>query len=133
MSPNLAIFLLGCFGAALLILAGWLLMGRRPTAGEKERARRRLLGARGRMTEAEITDVHGWTIGYRYEVGGVKYHSTQDAAAFGEALPKDPLLLLGPATIKYAPGNPANSILISEEWSGIRMAKPSSLAKQKGA
>lgn len=133
MSPNLALLLLGSLGAALLILVGWLLMGRRPSADERERARRRSLGVRGRLTDAEITDVHGWTIGYCYEVAGVTYHSTQDATAFGEALPKDPLLLLGPAAIKYAPGNPANSILISEDWSGIRMAKPPSLTKQKGA
>ncbi|MBL8228990.1 MAG: hypothetical protein JNL98_10950 [Bryobacterales bacterium] len=133
MSPNLAILLLGSLGAALLIIGGWLLIGRRPSADEKERARRRFLGVRGRMAEAEITDVHDWTIGYSYEVAGVTYHATQDAASFGDALPRDPLLLLGPAAIKYAPGNPANSILISEDWSGIRMAKPPSLLKQKGA
>ncbi|MCS7025768.1 MAG: hypothetical protein NZV14_13285 [Bryobacteraceae bacterium] len=132
MSPTLALAFLGSFGAALLILVGWLLLGKRRSAEERERARRRFLSLRGRVAEAEVTDVDGLTLCYCYQVGGVTYHSTQDAALFAHMLPQDLSLLLGPAVIKYAPGNPANSILISEEWSGIRLAKLPSLAKSKG-
>lgn len=82
--------------------------------------------------EAEITDVEAGVIAFTYEVAGVTYHCSQDVAAFGN-LPSDPMLLLGPAAIKYSPANPANSILMSEEWSGIRVARPPSLSKSKGA
>jgi hypothetical protein len=47
-------------------------------------------------------------------------------------MPRDLSLLLGPALIRYSQANPANSIILSEEWSGIRMARPDSV-KQKGA
>jgi hypothetical protein len=30
--------------------------------------------------------------------------------------------LIGPASLKYAPRNPANSILICERWSGLRVS-----------
>lgn len=90
------------------------------------------LGARGRVTEAEITQVQGAHIGYCYEVNSVTYHVVQDVHPFLHLLPGDSGLLLGPAIIKYSTGNPANSILISEDWSGIRMARPVTAFKQNG-
>jgi hypothetical protein len=32
---------------------------------------------------------------------------------------------LGPVSVKYDPRNPANSIVVSEEWSGLRLGKTS--------
>ncbi len=123
MNTSLAILLLSVAGAVLLTLAGWLLIGRRPSAEERERARRTFLGTRGRVTEAEVVDIQGTHIAYSYEVAGVTYQVVQDVAPLQELLPRDPLLLLGPATVKYSPANPANSILMSEEWSGVRVAR----------
>jgi hypothetical protein len=125
--------LLSFAAGILLVLAGWLLIGKRRSPEEKERARRHLLSSRGRMIEAEITDVHGSLIGYSYQVNSVTYHVVQDLSPFQLFLPKDTSLLIGPALAKYSSANPANSILISEDWSGIRMARPAALAKQKGA
>ncbi|MBI3679375.1 MAG: hypothetical protein HY235_03150 [Acidobacteria bacterium] len=133
MTVKTAILLLGAAGAILLALAGWLLIGKRRSPAEQERARRRYLSARGRVADAEITDIEGAMLEYSYEVAGVRYHVTQDIGLFLDLLPPDPALLLGPASIKYAPGNPANSILISEEWTGVRLARPAPLFKQKGA
>ena len=133
MNPNTAIVILGAVAGILLVLAGWLLIGRRRTPEEIERARRLNLSARGRIVEAEITDIHGALVGYSYDVSGVTYHVVQDLTPFLDVLPRDATLLLGPATVKYSTGNPANSILVSEGWSGIRMARPVPMAKQKGA
>lgn len=132
MTPGTAILLLGLAGGILLALAGWLLVGRRLRPDEKERARRSVVSSRGRVVEAEITDIHRPLLGYSYEVSGVTYHVVQDIALFEDILPRDISLLIGPAMIKYLPANPANSILISESWSGIRVAR-SALSKQKGA
>ncbi len=133
MNPNTAIVILGAVAGILLVLGGWLLIGRRRTPEEIERARRLFLSARGRIVEAEITDIHGTLVGYSYDVAGVTYHVVQDLQPFLDVLPRDPNLLIGPATAKYSTGNPGNSILVSEEWSGIRMARPIPMAKQKGA
>jgi len=131
LSTAAAIIILGVLGGVLLVVAGFLLFGRRRSPDEKERARRIFLGTQGRVSEAEITDVQGELVGYSYQVGGVTYHVVQDLAPFRHLMPRDPSLLLGPALIRYSRANPANSIILSEEWSGIRMARPDSM-KQKG-
>lgn len=133
MSPNTAIVILGAVAGVLLVLGGWLLIGRRRTPEEMERARRLFLSARGRIVDVEITDIHGSLVGYSYDVSGVTYHVVQDLTPFLDVLPRDANLLIGPAMAKYSTGNPGNSILVSEEWSGIRMARPIPMAKQKGA
>lgn len=133
MTTNTAIVILGVVAGVLLAVVGWLLIGRRRSTEELERARRLFLSARGRIIEAEITDIHGPLVGYSYDVGGVTYHVVQDLTPFLDSLPRDANLLLGPATVRYSTGNPANSILLSEEWSGIRMARPNPIPKQKGA
>jgi len=116
----------------LFVLAGWLLIGKRRSPEERERARRIFLTTRGRVTEAEITHIHGAHIGYSYEVNSVTYHVVQDVTPFVQLLPRDTSLLLGPAIIKYSTGNPASSILISEDWTGIRIARPVTVSKQNG-
>jgi hypothetical protein len=120
---NIILLLLGVVAGGLIALAGFLLVGKRRSPQEKERARRVFLGTRGRLIEAEVVDIQGNHVAYSYEVAGVTYQVVQDIAPLRELLPRDPSLLLGPATIKYYPGNPANSILMSEEWSGVRVAQ----------
>ena len=56
MSPNTAIILLSCVAGALLLAAGFLLLGRRRSPEQMERARRLHLSARGRLGDAEIID-----------------------------------------------------------------------------
>jgi hypothetical protein len=57
---------------------------------------------------------------YSYTVRGVEYLATQDLSALVDVLPAPAATLIGPATVKYTPRNPANSIVICEEWSGLR-------------
>lgn len=118
------ILLLGVVAGGLLALAGWLLVGKRRLPRDKERARRVFLGSRGRVSDAEVVDIQGTMIAYSYEVAGVTYQVVQDVSALPELLPRDPMLLLGPALVKYLPANPANSILLSEGWCGVRVPQP---------
>jgi hypothetical protein len=111
--------------ALLLIAAGlWLLVNSRQTVAERERRRRLAVNRTGRMGDATIIDVRDCTLFYSYEVRGVAYTTSQDASEFKHLLPPPNSGLVGPAAIKYSSRNPANSIVICEEWSGLRPTAP---------
>ena len=107
---------------ALLLIAGgvWLFFSSRQTAAQRERKRRLTVNRMGRMGDATIIDVREDVLYYIYEVRGVSYSTSQDASEFHNMLPPDTSVLIGPAGLKYSPGNPANSIVICERWSGLR-------------
>ena len=107
--------------AILLIAAGvWLYLSSRQTAAQRERRRRLAISRTGRMGDAMIVDVRDCVLFYSYEVRGVAYTTSQDASDLQDRLPPDTSTLVGPAGLKYSSGNPANSIVICEEWSGLR-------------
>jgi hypothetical protein len=111
------------FVAVLLIGAGLrLFLGSRLTPAQRERRRRETIYRNGRMGDAYIVDVREAVLYYSYELRGVAYTTSQDVSDFRGRLPADSTLLLGPAAIKYLPGDPANSIVICEEWNGLRQA-----------
>jgi hypothetical protein len=110
-------------GAAVVLLAAvalraWLL--RRPTAEELERRRRLAINQVGKMADALIVDVHENTVEYSYDVRGMSYTAMQDISTLEEFLPEDRMLIAGPASVKFDPRNPANSIVLCEQWSGVR-------------
>ncbi len=120
MSPELRLLLLSLVACLLMALAAAIVYRVRVTPKERERRRRAMLNRIGRMKDGMITDVGDETLYYTYTVMGVEYQTSQDIAALGEWMPADPNSLIGPATLKYAPRNPANSIVLCEEWSGLR-------------
>jgi hypothetical protein len=87
---------------------------------DRERRRRLAVNQRGRVAEALITVADENAIQYTCSVGGVTYSASQAIDGLGEYLPRDPARLVGHAWLKYAPQNPANSILPCEQWSGLR-------------
>ena len=91
---------------------------------DKEMRRRLSVNLHGRLGDATITEVQDDTIYYSYSVGGVTYTASQDIAQLRAQVPGDLDRLIGPASLKYSPRNPANSIIVCEQWSGLR-AKPS--------
>ena len=110
-------------GSAVVLIAAicwraWLM--RRPTAEELERRRRTLLNQSGKMADAMVLDVQEAAIQYSYDVRGVEYTATQDISMLQDRLPSDRLSVAGPAAVKYDPRNPANSIVLCENWSGLR-------------
>lgn len=92
----------------------------RITPEQRERRRRATVQARGRFGSATITDFHDSVVCYSYWIAGAEYVASQDVSALKEFLPPDPARLIArPATVKYLPRNPANSIVLCEEWSGL--------------
>ena len=113
--------LMAGLAGALTGVAAWFVPASRRSPAERERRRRLAVNARGRTGGATITDFHDGVICYTYFVGGVEYTASQDLSTLLDLLPEDPPTLIErPATLKYLAHNPANSILLCEEWSGLR-------------
>jgi hypothetical protein len=106
--------------AALTVVLVWLLPRVRRDPAEKERRRRLNVNLIGRLGDAVITEVEDNSVFYSYSVRGVAYTAAQDISRLRDFLPEQPERLIGPVTLKYAPGNPANSIIVCEDWSGLR-------------
>lgn len=89
---------------------------------DKEKQRRLDVNRNGRLGDATITDISDDAIIYEYSVGGLTYTASQDISQLRELIPADPERLIGrPASLKYSSQNPANSILLCEQWSGLRV------------
>ena len=91
-------------------------------AEERERRRREALAARGKMADAELAEIRDDVLFYSYGVRGVEYTASQDVTTLQEYLPRD-YSEVGPVAVKYDPRNPANSIVVAEQWSGLRVRK----------
>jgi hypothetical protein len=86
---------------------------------ERERRRRVSLVAYGKMGDATLVEVRDNLIFYSYDVRGVEYIASQDVAVLKPYLPSE-FSVSGPVSVKYDARNPANSIVVSEHWSGLR-------------
>ena len=86
---------------------------------QKERERRVALLAAGKRADANLLDIHENLLIYSYAVRGVEYTASQDVSGLKAFLPDD-VASLGHICVKYDPRNPANSIVLAEEWSGLR-------------
>lgn len=94
----------------------------RITPQERERQRRAALVRTGKISDATLAEVRDDLLIYSYAVRGVEYTATQDVSMLKELLPVD-LVAIGPVSVKYDPRNPANSIVVAEQWSGVRASK----------
>jgi uncharacterized protein DUF3592 len=106
---------------------------RRPTAEEIERARRLNLAVTGRLVDGMLLDVRmmpveeGRTLTmleYSYRIGGVEYECCQDVTAMSEIVNPAEVRAGFPCSVRYLPGSPQNSIVVAEEWSGLRVTLP---------
>jgi hypothetical protein len=89
----------------------------------QERQRRSTLVAFGKMGDATVLEVRGDLLLYSYAVRGVAYTASQDLSALQAYLPPVMTAVVGPVLVKYDARNPANSILLAEEWSGLRFSQ----------
>ena len=116
-------------GAATLIGILWYIVRRpRPTPEEIERARRNFLANIGRITDGTITDAPfapddpthtPRLLMYDYRIAGVTYECAQDVTTLADHV-RDIRTDL-PIQVRYDLHNPANSIVVSESWSGLRL------------
>jgi hypothetical protein len=95
-----------------------------PTPHELERRRREAIAALGKIGDANVIEVQENHVIYSYEVGGVAYTASQDISGLEVFLPEDPFGVIGAVSVKYDPKNPANSIVVAQDWSGLRTVHP---------
>ena len=118
----------------------YVLTRKKPTPEEIERERRELLARSGRITDGTIMDTMvteaqnaaevpagdddstptPQIILYNYRIAGVTYECAQDVtalAAYVHGIRTDL-----PVQVRYLPQNPANSIVVAESWSGLRLS-----------
>jgi hypothetical protein len=117
-----------CLGGA----AAYALLRRRQSPDELERQRRDLLVQQGRIIDATVIDISDLTaeesgrpngmqlILYKYEAAGVVYECSQDVTLLRHLVNIYDCRLGFPASVRYDPHNPGNSLIVAETWSGLR-------------
>jgi len=134
-------------GAAVLVgmwLAQW--MRRPPDADEIEQKRRSHINEVGRIAEGQILEIieepaapaetrgpvlfkrgaknvaadgRRKLVCYTYSISGVSYETAQDITRLEARASQHRLVPGQPASIKYDPGNPGDSIVLTDDWSGL--------------
>lgn len=59
-------------------------------------------------------------VSYSYSISGVTYHTAQDITGLESQVRVERLVAGQPASVKYDPANPVDSILVADDWSGLR-------------
>jgi hypothetical protein len=112
--------------------AVYALMSKSPSPDEVERDRRMALVRSGRIIDATVLDISdlspeesGRPLGlqlilYQYDVSGVIYECSQDVTLLKNIVDIYAIRLSFPASVRYDPHSPGNSIIVAEGWSGLR-------------
>jgi hypothetical protein len=87
---------------------------------ERERQRRAQLVSTGKMGDATLTEITDDLLVYAYVVRGVEYIASQDIAWIRGRMPLD-VASLTAVLVRYDARNPANSIVVAENWSGLHL------------
>jgi hypothetical protein len=121
-----------CIGVLLGGAAVLALSRKQESADELERERRNALVKSGRIIDATVIDIAdhspeeiGRPMGmqlilYKYEISGVVYEASQDVTLLKHLVNIYDCRLGFPASVRYDPHHPTNSIIIAESWSGLR-------------
>ena len=123
------------FALAAGLTAGAVFFFRRkkPTEEELERARRKMLSQSGRLVDGMLLDIRELTLDdgrpltmleYKYRSAGVDYECSQDVSTLLTVVDPAEVRAGYPCTVRYQPGNPQNSIVLAESWSGLRSSLP---------
>jgi hypothetical protein len=123
------------------------LFGRARDLGEAERERRAYLNRVGRIVDGQVLEIVERTAAqsapsqarlfgkrrpekgaasnhkmllYTYSISGVTYEAAQDISGLEEQACLERVVAGQPVGVKYDPANPSNSILIADDWSGLR-------------
>lgn len=86
-------------------------------APESKEARKGLFGAGARPLK-DMRPRH--LVSYSYLISGVTYQTAQDITGLESQIRLERLVAGQPASIKYDASNPSDSILVADDWSGLR-------------
>jgi hypothetical protein len=130
MQPTFGLYAIVALGAAgLLVAAGAWARRRRKTPEQLERERRLRISGIGRITDGTVVDVNEMDTNgsgelqlliYHYDVAGVSYEASQDVSSLRHLVDLHSCRSGLMTSVKYDPSNPGNSIVISENWTGLR-------------
>ncbi len=84
---------------------------------EPREAQKKLFGSRSRPI-VDLSPRH--LVTYSYAISGVTYHTAQDITGLEGQIRFERLVAGQPASVKYDPSNPSDSILVADDWSGLR-------------
>ena len=121
--------LIAIAGVGMLFGAQAWARSRRKTPDQRERERRMRISEMGRITDGTVIDVNEMQMSgsgelqlliYHYDVAGVSYEASQDVSSLRHMVDLHSCRAGLMTSIKYDPGNPGNSIVISENWTGLR-------------
>lgn len=117
-------------GSAVLVGAYAFLRRKPKTLDDLERERRAWLEGTGRITDGTVIDVQELTpsdnrraavmLIYKYDVAGVSYECSQDVTYLRHWINLHSCRLGLHTSVKYDPQNPGNSLVVSENWMGLR-------------
>jgi hypothetical protein len=119
--------------ASISAFAAWLMMRKRPTPEELEKARRAFLVESGRIVDGMLLDSYQvpaedgralTMLLFSYSIGGVNYECSQDVTLLNAHVDAAKVRAGFPCSVRYQPGNPQNSIVVAEGWSGLREGLP---------
>jgi hypothetical protein len=121
--------LIAIAGVGLLFGANAWARSRRKSPDQRERERRMRISEMGRITDGTVIDVNEMQMNgsgelqlliYHYDVAGVSYEASQDVSSLRHMVDLHSCRAGLMTSIKYDPGNPGNSIVIAENWTGLR-------------
>jgi hypothetical protein len=116
---------------SVALLGAYVLLRRKPKSPDDlERERRAWLEGTGRITDGTVIDVQELTppdhhrdavmLIYKYDVAGVSYECSQDVTYLRQWINLHSCRLGLHTSVKYDPQNPGNSLVVSENWMGLR-------------
>jgi hypothetical protein len=120
------VILAGAVVITASVLWSWL---HRKTPQQRERERRLRISEIGRITDGAVIDVKEMRLKglgeiqllvYSYDVAGVGYEASQDVTTLRHRVDLHSCRSGLMTSIKYDPANPGNSIVIAENWIGLR-------------
>ena len=127
---SLRLYGLVATGSAVLVGAYAFLRRKPKTLDDLERERRAWLEGTGRITDGTVIDVQELTASdnrraavmliYKYDVAGVSYECSQDVTYLRHWINLHSCRLGLHTSVKYDPQNPGNSLVVSENWMGLR-------------
>lgn len=135
----------GCAAIAAVVMIAYAFFRPDENPEEAERRRRLHLNQIGRIAEGQVVELvehspepHGTGkkmfararplpdvaprhfVSYSYAISGVTYHTAQDVTGLQSQVHFEKLVAGQPASVKYDPSNPSDSILVADDWSGLR-------------